>query len=148
MSELTWTDEWGQTRQIEPSRDWVNYGDVNPLRHGGMWVKWTGDHWEVIRTTPPEDLPEDMAEGEHYVQLGWVDPVEVWLHGDPENGPTSQAERFIDRSGRYDCMAGLLVDGSVSWLIPEFIHYRGTDRYDLVHRDEIEDYLTQRGVDL
>jgi hypothetical protein len=126
----------------------VNYGDVNPVDHGGMWVRWNDGLWELRETVPPGVLPRDMTTHEHLVESGYVEPCEVWVGGDPDEGPTELTERFIDESGRYDSVETLYVDGSVDWLIPNWMWYRGGSRSNLVPESELADYLGCDGIQL
>jgi hypothetical protein len=57
----------GEPMTVDLPDDWVNYGDVNPRKHGGMFATFAADGVQVIETRPPNQLPDDMATDEHLV---------------------------------------------------------------------------------
>lgn len=63
----------------ERPNEWVNYGDVNPQKHGGIFVKWTNGHWHIIETRGS------------YMNHHYIDPNDVWVEGEPLNGFTDWA---------------------------------------------------------
>lgn len=40
------------------SNNWVNYGDINPREHGGIFVRYNPKHkeYEIVQTTSTEDF--------------------------------------------------------------------------------------------
>ncbi|MCK5015282.1 MAG: hypothetical protein KAS66_15835, partial [Candidatus Omnitrophica bacterium] len=40
------------------SNNWINYGDVNPREHGGIFVRYNPNHkeYEIVQTTSTEDF--------------------------------------------------------------------------------------------
>jgi hypothetical protein len=38
---------------------WTNYGDVNPAEHGGQWVKFDGDSFEIVETQLASEATSD-----------------------------------------------------------------------------------------
>ena len=62
---------------------WTNYWDVNPLEHGGAWVRGTCDCWEVV-VAEPEPTPS----GEYIVYKTSVYPCDIY------NQDGSHEERF------------------------------------------------------
>ena len=66
--------------------EWQIYGDVNPERHGGIFVKWDRDMWEVIETHHYADLPKGLSENEHMFEHMWIEPMDIWVNGNPYNG--------------------------------------------------------------
>lgn len=63
---------------------WTNYGDVNPIEHGGMFVKYDeeigGRNYYVIQLTPLEDVDtEKWAVIDGYVDLDddWIEWKDV-----------------------------------------------------------------------
>ena len=70
--------------------EWQNYGDVNPERYGGIFVRWDRDMWEVIETTHHADLPKDFSENEHMFEHMWIEPMDIWVNGNPYEGFTDR----------------------------------------------------------
>lgn len=68
---------------------WINYGDVNPVVHGGAWVKWDGSMWQVVTNRNlREDGPEGMIRDGEYqmVETHWFEPQDVWIDGESDKG--------------------------------------------------------------
>lgn len=77
-------------KRLKIPKEWINIGDVNPERHGGIFVKWDRDMWEIVTTTHYADLPKDLAKGRHMFERGWLEPMEIF-----EN-PDNLTEGFTD----------------------------------------------------
>ena len=69
---------------------WENHGDINPERHGGLFVKWDNGMWHMIETTHYADLPEFLSENEHMFSHMYIEPQDVWENGNPYNGFTER----------------------------------------------------------
>jgi len=69
---------------------WQNYGDVNPERHGGIFVKWDRDMWHIVETRHYADLPKDLSENEHMFEHMWIEPMDIWVNGNPYEGFTDR----------------------------------------------------------
>lgn len=97
-----------QTPDYRKPREWVNFGDINPELHGGLWVKWDNDMWHIIETYHPEDLPEDFAKGRFYFEHIWLEEMDIWVEGKPENGFTEWALDQLDSfsNAPFDPMPG------------------------------------------
>lgn len=76
----------------EKPTDWVNFGDINPEPHGGIFVKWTNDHWEVVETHHPDTFETDGYMFMHY----YVYPDEIFQEGEVENGFTEQFKNELE----------------------------------------------------
>lgn len=72
---------------FDPHTDeWANYWDLNPVEHGGKFVRFYDDHWVIVEVTPPSALPRDFGEDgldTYLVDVLWVYDDEVWI--DPED---------------------------------------------------------------
>ena len=70
--------------------EWENYGDLNPERHGGLFVKWDKGMWHLIETTHHADIPEFLSKNEHMFSHMYIEPQDVWKNGDPYKGFTNR----------------------------------------------------------
>jgi len=64
---LTITDSNSDIETIELPDEWVNYWDINPQQHGGLFTQFRDGHFRVIETVPPQELPNGLTEHEHMV---------------------------------------------------------------------------------
>jgi len=113
----------GYPENVETPTEWVNYGDCNPFDHGGCWVKWTGDDWKVVRTSPPQNFPEDMCQGNHALETFRYSKRDVWDGGDPERGFSDRAKEYADSAHGDLGPIQIIVDDQVAWLIGGFAIY-------------------------
>jgi len=130
--------------------EWINYGDVNPEPHGGAWVKWDdrAEMWHVVtnhnlRTMGPEGMIRD---GEHQlVEEYWIEPHDVWIDGDPDEGFADDFRRsFSSRSRMPEHTRDMrYIAQEVALGMPHRI--RGKDSYT----DDLASYLSDRfGIEL
>jgi len=75
---------------FDPSTEWVNYWDHNPVDHGGTFVRWDDDRecWEVVEVTPPSAHP--MDERTYIVSEHTFHPPNVW--DDPDDPLTGWSD--------------------------------------------------------
>lgn len=70
-----------------PVMEWTNYGDVNPIEHGGLWVKpdvpTFPNCFYIVEVTPMEDK-EGWFVSDGYVDLNdsWIDWQAVYSYTD------------------------------------------------------------------
>jgi len=88
--------------------EWQNYGDINPERYGGIFVKWEGHMWKVIETRHYADLPKDLSENEHMFEHMWIEPMDIWVNSEPYEGFT---ERMLNG---FDSFSSLPFDPTMS----------------------------------
>jgi hypothetical protein len=140
---------------------WVNYGDANPDKHGGIWLRYddTAGCFEVFRTTPSVDVgfpdvrPEDF--GDQYVEyagLYWSDVVAAY------GGWTSEfqaAMSSLTATAQHASPTGAVVDGALEhhvahearqWSRPVHVTH-GADDVGRIHADTYDDVLAVVGVD-
>ncbi|ABB77924.1 hypothetical protein [environmental halophage 1 AAJ-2005] len=74
--------------QFDPHTEWRNYGDFNPERHGGLFIRWDTDntHWEVVHTQHSRSLNDDRTEEDQLVRTLRIKPSLIWE--DPTNSKT------------------------------------------------------------
>ena len=77
-------------------KEWQNYGDINPERHGGIFVKWDGHMWKVIETRHYANLPKDLSENEHMFEHMWIEPMDIWANSDPYEGFTDRMKSGLE----------------------------------------------------
>ena len=83
--------------KLKVPKEWINIGDMNPERHGGIFVKWNRDGYEVIRTRHFAELPDGFSENEHMFDHYWIYPDEFFVNPEkPQEGFTDWASREIE----------------------------------------------------
>lgn len=148
MSEtLEYTDRDGNTITIEPNTEWTNYGDVNPQLHGGRWVRFERDMWHIIETVSHHDLPDGMVDNEHLVQHTWVEPMDLFEGGNPDNGPTDTFSDILNQFSHVDGYVNALVDFDIEYFVADFTHYVHSNREDYPNDSNYWDYLEQFDIE-
>lgn len=132
---------------IERPNDWVNYGDVNPQKHGGLFVRWTNGEWHIIET--------NGCYFSHY----YMDPTDVWENGEPLNGFTDwAAERLqeyshgpfhLDNVNNPDLPEGEAFEDYMAWIVDNHLEWvigslalSFSAWYSPHSNDSVEDYWT------
>lgn len=144
--------------------NWQNFGDVNPERHGGLFVKWERDMWHIIKTIHFADLPKGVAKGQHMFQHMWLEPMDFWVNGNPSEGFNEWAIDQLEEYGKHkpfsynpkviqeessmtEFMEHILEENGL-WLIGSiaysFANYYGG--YDTDFNADYWDYLENYGV--
>lgn len=82
-----------ESEQFDPHTEWRNYGDFNPERHGGLFIRWDSEHtqWEVVHTQHADSLNRDRTEEDQLVRTLTVTPSHIWSNptqSDTEYTPT------------------------------------------------------------
>lgn len=53
----------------------INYGDINPLEHGGIWLKQTNEtEYEIIKNNPENNLLYDLSVN---ISDSWIEKEKV-----------------------------------------------------------------------
>lgn len=113
---------------------WANYGDVNPLDHGGMFVSKDKDcerSYYAIKVTPLEDRI-----GESWlVQDGYVDLTDSWIEWDRVKETMDTPE-----------------DADDEILTVDVFHYygghTGCSEFIVKDRAELVEYLQNNGIEV
>jgi len=147
MTDLTYTDADGTVHDIQTSDEWVNYGDVHPRDHGGLFVRFDGRAWELIATRPPAALPDGITETEHMVEEAAVWPDDLFVDGDPDQGPTDFLADRIDELYGTESYEQVVVEETVGYYVAEWIRYYGGHDTDMVPDAQYTEYLNSRGID-
>lgn len=109
-----------------PSEEWKNYGDASPKEHGGIFVRWEDDMWRVIETLRTDTIFIDGSENEWRIDEQYIEPMDLFVDGDPELGPTDSFERVL---GRFDLSyETFLTDHQIERAVAEAINYVPTTR--------------------
>lgn len=136
MDELTYTDKDGNDIVISPNPEWVNYGDVNPEPHGGIFVRAERDMWHVVETVSGELLPEGFADDdETLIQESWVEPQDLFIKGDPNNGPTDRFKDVIESFLNISGYENALVDYDIEYFVVDFANFHHS-----MHDEIVSDY--------
>lgn len=134
-------DERYDESDLQTPDEWVNLGDMNPEDHGGHFIKWKGDMWHVVITTHEDVLPEGMMEGKsQMVEDLFLEPMDVWVNGNPSEGFTDAALWDINGLNSMSQPETTWdIDGLLSTIavgLPAYAHYNRRTYYV----DEDEDY--------
>ena len=130
--------------------EWINYGDVDPVVHGGAWIRRDGGMWQVVANyNLRENGPEGMIrDGEHQmVQTYWFEPQDVWIDGDPDKGFSETFKKSIrGRSREPDHTRDMRYIAQEIAL--GFPHQFGGNPRDS-YTDDLESHLSDRfGIEL
>ena len=81
-------------------KKWINYGDVNPIEHGGLWIM--HDRGNTYRVVELYKVPKEVMENFHaladlYVDLDadWVDWPDVAACSDIDLDTCSDIDKVI-----------------------------------------------------
>lgn len=124
---------------------WTNYGDVNPKKHGGRFVRWDSSGvWVVVVTWDGS------------IRRYEFEPQAVWVDGEPEKGFTSAMDRILtalhENGGKRGPSPGptskRFMENAAYYVadLPHqgrFNHSRGRVREDETYEEALERY----GVD-
>lgn len=153
------------TANYQKPENWLNFGDMNPKRHGGLFVRWERDMWHIIQTYHPDDLPEDFTKGRFRFNHYWLEESDIWVDGKPENGFTEWAESEFDSFSHkpFDIVPenelpeGETMASQMNWVVENHIEWvvgslaYSFSGYYTSHRDEFDsdywDYLSHYGID-
>jgi len=90
-------DDRHTEQDLENPEEWVNMGDVNPEIHGGNFIRWENNMWNIVITTHQDVLPKGTMENKsHMIEDLALYPEDVWVDGDPENGFTEAVLQDIN----------------------------------------------------
>lgn len=68
--------------RLKIPEEWINIGDANPERHGGIFVRWKGDMWHIIQSRHFADLPKGISDQEHMFEHMWMEPMDIFENGE------------------------------------------------------------------
>jgi len=71
-------------------KEWQNYGDCNPERHGGLFTTWNNDMWKIIETTHYADIHDSVSKNQHRFTIMFMEPMDIWKNGNPLEGFTME----------------------------------------------------------
>jgi len=147
MSVATYTDDNGNEIEITPNTEWVNYGDVNPKIHGGVFIRFDPDMsmWHIIKTQHGHTMPsghisdEKIEITEYYAEL-----QDLFENGDPDNGPSEYLEHELNRLSNAMSFEHALVDYDIEYFLYGLTHWHHGRRSDHVaecnYWTELESY--------
>lgn len=147
---------------FDPSETWVNYGDVNPEPHGGRFIKYDADagQWLLVETINMADIDPSAGEDctRHHVEKYWLEPQDVWVDGDPDNGFSDAIQDILESLHEHGGLAGDSPEpdspqfmGDVSYYLADITHYQygsttaTEDTED--YADGYDEMIAEYGVD-
>jgi len=81
-----------ELRDGQPTDYWANLGDHSPIRHGGLFCRFSDDpyaEWECVIARPPGTLPQGFDS--YMIRHASVYPGDIWA--DPDDPLTDWSER-------------------------------------------------------
>lgn len=113
---------------------WENYGDVNPIEHGGMFVKkdtYGERNFYVIQLTPMDGSDKE----EWLIQDGYIDLDDSWIEW-----------------GSVQSTMDTPKDADDEYLATDVMHYygghTGAEEFVLDDREEVVNFLQNRGIEV
>lgn len=80
---------------------WTNHGDVNPIPHGGCFLRWENGQWQIVRTRNGSELPDEVCpDDESWVEELWAEPQDVFKNGDYTQGFSEEMMTEFDKFSR------------------------------------------------
>jgi hypothetical protein len=76
-------------------KEWENYGDSNPERYGGLFVKWDNTQWHIVETTHYTDIHDSVSTNEHMFKHMYIKEMDIWKNGNPYNGFTDRTYKGL-----------------------------------------------------
>jgi hypothetical protein len=136
------TDSSGDSIDVELPDDWVNYWDVNPQQHGGLFTWFGQSGVTVVETQPPSSIPDDVLTESHLVYDYYSPYDELWTTVDGQDQPSEILDRELASLSHCDSLQQAAVDGmlpsAMAWCVTR-IHY---DRQHTVAADDYADWLS------
>lgn len=143
--------------------EWQNFGDISPKRHGGIFVKWEKDMWHIIETYHPNVIPNEISEDQFRFEHYWLEEMDIWQNGKPENGFTENMLKGLDEfsSLPFDIMSKEELPESesyqdyVNWyienhfvrLLGHIVHIQTENHpYEVNYSQDYWDYLSDYGI--
>jgi len=118
---LTITDSTGDSIDVELPDDWVNYWDINPQQHGGLFTQFEDSGVTALETIPPSSIPDDVYEDRHLVYEHYGRYDELWTTIDGQDYPSEILGRELDARLNGGTLQQAAVDGmlpsSIAWCL-------------------------------
>jgi len=131
----------GDVITVEVPDSWVNYWDINPKAHGGLFTWFGDDGVTVVETNPPSSIPDDMLEGDHLVYDYYRDYDWFWETVDGRSHPGDILDRELSSLSHIDSLQQAAIDGhllsAMAWSLARTHH----DRQHTVADDDYERWL-------
>jgi len=142
MSVATYTDGDGNEIEITPTTEWVNYGDADPLPHGGVFIRFEPDNdmWHIVKTQNGDYLPH-IDDCEIMITEYWADLQDLFANGDPDNGPSEYLQREIETLSNVPNFENALVDYDIEYFLWGLARWRRDRRPHHVHESDYWDEL-------
>jgi hypothetical protein len=146
-TQFAYHDSNGNTITIKPNDEWVNYGDVNPLYHGGMFIRWENGMWHIIETRHGMDLPNGYcSDSEVAIWHHYAEPMDLFQGGDPDNGPTDYLKNEIESLSRVSGYENALVDFEIEYFLHGFGQRTRQSKEKIVSENNYWNTLSDSGI--
>ncbi|MCK5013675.1 MAG: hypothetical protein KAS66_07635 [Candidatus Omnitrophica bacterium] len=98
------------------SNNWINYGDVNPREHGGLFVRYDPKHkeYEIVQTTSSEDF--DGFDFSYFFE-----------HNIVKMSALLEDKGLHSFAGIEKASTGYLTESEVIYALTSYIPYYGSD---------------------
>jgi len=149
MSVATYTDNDGNTLEITPNDEWINYGDVNPKIHGGVFIRWDPDMsmWHIIETRHGLDMPDGyISDSEIEITEYYAELQDLFENGDPDNGPSDYLEREINALSCVPNYENALIDHNIEYFLHGLTHWQHGEQPDKIDESDYWQTLEKKGI--
>lgn len=143
-------DKAGHEITIPTNENWVNYGDLSPIQHGGCFVRWDSPQgrWNVVYTEHSDMFPEDIIPENHVViHHMYVYDDDVFRNGNPQKGPTEWFLDEIDSLTNVNGYEHALMDFEIEYFVAGIAMNRLSKEYfqpKTIPESEYWDYLGEQ----
>jgi len=107
----------GDVITVEVPDSWVNFGDVNPQAHGGLFTRFGDSGLTVLDTWPPSAIADDAGKDVHFVTDFYGHYDDFWVTVDGQDHPSDVLAREIDAVSHVDSLQQAAVDGDLPHLM-------------------------------
>jgi len=120
---LTITDSNNDSIDVQLPDTCVNYWDVHPKAHGGLFTRFEDTHLTAVETIPPSAIPDDVYEDRHLVYEHYGHYDELIHSSDREDRPSDMLGRELDARHNCEGLQHAAVDGMLPSALVSSIAY-------------------------
>jgi hypothetical protein len=133
----------GDVIRVELPDSWVNFGDVNPQAHGGLFARFGDSGLTVLDTWPPGTIPETEGQDVHFVSDIYGHYDDFWVTVDDQDHPSDLLAREIDAVSHVDSLQQAAADGHLPHLMAHSLTRLHGNRHFTVPDSEYQSTLQE-----
>jgi hypothetical protein len=140
-----------ESSHFSPHTEWVNYGDVNPELHGGIFVSYNDNRltWSVVMTRNSDELLQGVTDEDQMVQTLMVETRDIWESpASPNTDFTEVAQNAVDAlPNQYEPNQKQLVEAVTGLIVVGISRRRNFNRRTEFESGDYEEIISKHGVD-